>query len=165
MTLDTEIEELHRLTLEAGLTAMEARKASVKESEYLDTWNSDLINTFRGVNTSLITLNSSIASIGSVTSAATSTLITTQQTVADLQTPIRDASSTLMAAQRATDDLDTLLRLPALTSTIEHTDATMSHLDATTKDVQDAVHKYTHPGVWTRIKGFALDVAHVFNPL
>jgi hypothetical protein len=160
--LDNEIDELHRLTLEAGLTAMEARKASVKESKYLDTWNSEITKTINNVNSTLL---SSTASIASVSAASVSTLQATQETVSSLQAPILSANQALTAATGSINDLDTLIKNPAIPETIAHTDATMSHVDATTKDVQDEVYKYTHPGIWSRIKGFALDVAHVFNPL
>src|SRR5579859_587085 len=71
MTLDMEIEEAHRLTLEAGLTVMEARKASAKEVAYLDAWNNQIsqaLSDFHGV------------------------MASTQQTVAALQAPIEQSN-------------------------------------------------------------------------
>lgn len=158
MKLDSEIDEAHRLTLEAGLTVMEARKASLKESAYLDQWNKQLSKTLTDVDLT-------VSDLRTVSAASVGMLNTTQQTVNSLQAPIQSANQTLMAAQKAISDLDKLEQDPALTDTIAHTDATMSHLDATTKDVQDEVYRYTHPGIWTKIKGFALDIAKVFNPL
>lgn len=163
--LDSEIDEAHRLTLEAGLTVMEARKASSEERSYLKTWNTQLSQTLEAATSTLQAAQTSIVSMSTVSNAAVSTLNTTQQTVASLQEPIRNAATTLTEAQKAISDLDVLITDPNIPATIAHTDATMSHLDATTKDVQDEVYRYTHPGIWTKIKGFALDIAKVFNPL
>jgi len=158
MKLNDEIDEMHRLTLEAGLTAMEARKASVKESAYLDKWNAQFTQVIGDVHTAMITTTATIASIQPVTAAATSTLQTTQATVQALQAPIA-------ALQPVIAHTDALVSDPALTATISNVASTTGHLDATAADVQQEVHSFTHPTWLHKIWGGLLDVAHVFNPL
>jgi chromosome segregation ATPase len=154
LKLNDEREELHRLTLEAGLTAMEARKASKKEAEYLDTWNTEITQTLTSVNATLQAAQASISSMSTVSDAAVSTLKATQQTVTSLQTPILSANQALTAATASIKDLDKLLQDPQFATTIAHTDATMSHVDATTADVQQAVHSYLHPTWPQRVLGW-----------
>lgn len=163
--LNLEIDEAHRLTLEAGLTAMEARKASAKESEYLDQWNSQITSTFQNVNVA-------VSSLSTVSSATVSTLQETQVTVHSLQAPIQSANQTLMAAQKAIEDLqpviahtDALVSNPALAATISNVAGTTGHLDATSADVQAVVHGYLHPTWAHKIFSWTLDIGHVFNPL
>ena len=170
--IDGEIDELHRLTLEAGLTAMEARKASAKESAYLDQWNSQIANTMDSVSRVMSQTVITVASIQDTAQAATGTLQTAQGTIQALQAPITQATSTLQAAQRTTEDLqpvighlDALVTDPAIAATLANVQGTTAHLDATAADVQAEVYKYTHPGIWAKIKGITLDIAHVFNPL
>ena len=165
MKLNDELDEAHRLTLEAGLTAMEARKASAKEISYLDAWNKEISSSIIDFQQVMLQTRQTLAAIQGTSEAAT-------QTVTALQAPITQATATLQAAQRSTEalqpvlsHLDALVSDPQLTDTIAQTDATMSHLDATAADVQQEVYKYTHPGIWAKIKGAVLDIAHVFNPL
>lgn len=170
--VNAEIDEAHRLTLEAGLTAMEARKASAKEISYLDQWNNQFSATINDFQQVMLQTRSTLAAVQGTSEAATSTIQTTQETVAALQAPITQAAATLQAAQRATEalqlavvHLDVLVSDPAIKDTIAHTDATMGHVDATTGDVQHVVHEWAFPGIWSRVKGVALDIAHAFNPL
>ena len=143
--VNLELDEMHRLTLEAGLTAMEARKASAKEAGYLDTWNRELTQTLANVNDTLLSAKTTIAGLNGVTTAAvgtlgsaTTTLSALQSTIAQLQAPIAQLNVDLQALQPA----------------INHTDATMDHVAATTADVQQAVHSYLHPTWPQRILGW-----------
>jgi hypothetical protein len=148
--LDTEIDEAHRATLEVGLTAMEARKASAKESGYLDQWNAQISKTFSTVNTA-------VTSLSSVSAATVSTLQETQATVHSLQAPINSANQALTVAQGAIStadgDLaalrtfiahsDALVTDPAVTSLMSHVAGTASHVDAITLDFQKVADKAT----------------------
>jgi hypothetical protein len=163
---------MHRLTLEAGLTAMEARKASIKESAYLDQWNSQVAKLFSDVHQTMITTNQTVASIQEVSRAATGTLQTTQATVQAFQVPIVQLTATLKAGERATaalelttQHLDALVIDPAIPATLANVQATTGHLDATSKDVEQEVHSLTHPTWAVRLWGWTLDVAHALNPL
>ena len=163
--IDTEIDEAHRLTLEAGLTAMEARKASAKESAMLDVWNAQIATTMSSVQATMAETARTVASIRDVTGAATSTLETTQQTVQALQAPISQATTTLQAAQRATEAVNALATDPNITATIANVEGTTAHLDATSKDVEQAVHSYTHPTWAKKLFGWTLSVVHALSPL
>jgi chromosome segregation ATPase len=150
--VNLELDEMHRLTLEAGLTAMEARKASKKESEYLDKWNTQLAQVMTDVHSVMQETAGTVASIQPVTAAATSTLQTTQATVAQLQAPIAQANADFAQLQAPIAQLN--VDLQALQPAINHTDATMDHVAATTADVQQAVHSYLHPTWPQRILGW-----------
>ena len=159
--LDLELDEAHRLTLEAGLTAMEARKASAKESAYLDQWNSQLSATMVDAQGVMI--------------QTSQTLGTMQATTGALQSPIYQATATLKAAQSTTEamqpvlsHLDALVTDPAIQNTITQTDLTMSHLDALSDDLQEEADKFVHPpkkklGFWGTIWA-GVQVAHKFEP-
>lgn len=163
--LDNEIDEMHRLTLEAGLTAMEARKASAKESTYLDQWNAQLSRAFDDVHKVMGATAVTVASIQPVAAAATNTLQATQHTVQALQAPIAQANATLAALQPVIAHTDALVSDPHIASTIANTDSTVGHLNATAGDLQQEVHALTHPTWLHKLWGGILDVAHVFNPL
>lgn len=163
--LDNEIDEMHRLTLEAGLTAMEARKASAKEISYLDTWNNQISQSVTDFQEVMLQTRSTLATIQDTSQAATGAIQTTQATVQALQAPIVQADVTLKALQPVIAHTDALVTDPAITATLANVRATTAHLDATAADVQEAVHKYTHPTLLHKLWGGILDVAHVFNPL
>lgn len=99
------------------------------------------------------------------TEQATATLKTTQETVQALQAPIDQANATLAALQPVIAHTDALVSDPKLTATIANVESTTGHLDATAKDVQQEVYKYTHPTWAMRIWEWSLDVAHALNPL
>lgn len=167
--LNTEIDEAHRLTLEAALTARTARKASEKELAMLDTWNTDINGLV--LRTQLILastsglLDQTSASIGEITNAAVESSETVNRTVQALQSPIAQLNTDLSDLQPLIVHIDGVVNDQAIQATWTNVANTTAHLDATTADIQEQVHKWTHPGIWTKVKGFALDVAHVFNPL
>lgn len=163
--LDNELDEMHRLTLEAGLTAMEARKASKKEETALDNYNLQIGKIFDDVHTAMLAVTVTVSSIKPVADAATDTLKTTQQTVQALQAPINQANTTLAALQPVIAHTDALVMDPAITGTITNVENATAHLNATAADVQAEVHSITHPTLLHKIWGGLLDVAHVFNPL
>jgi hypothetical protein len=159
--LNLELDEAHRLTLEAGLTAMEARKASAKESSYLDRWNSQLSATMTDAQGVMVQTSETLAAM--------------QGTVTALQAPITQATATLQAAQRSTEalqpimaHLDTLVTNPQIADTIAQTDTTMKHIDVVTGDLQFEADKLIHPpkkklGFWGSIWA-GVQVAHKFEP-
>ena len=158
MKLDTEIDEAHRLTLEAGLTVMEARKASVKEIAYLDAWNKGISRTLIDFHDVMVETRTAVGSIQPVA-------VTTEATIRALQAPISQANADLAALQPVIAHTDALVSNPDLSTTIANVASTTGHLDATAADVQQEVHSITHPTWLHRIWGGLLDVAHVFNPL
>lgn len=166
--VNLELDEMHRLTLEAGLTAMEARKASAKESAYLDIWNSRISNTLEDADAVLAQTAVTVQAIQGTSNAATRAIKSTQDTVTALQAPIAQATATLQAAQAATQHLDALVSDPTIKETIAHTDATMAHVDATTGEVQQAVHHYFNPTlpekIWGWVREGAVTVGEIFLP-
>lgn len=163
--IDLELDEAHRLTLEAGLTAMEARKASAKESAYLDQWNRGISETVSDVHGVMGATQSTIAAIQHTSDQLTTTLETTQETVQALQAPIEQADTTLAALQPVISHLDDLVTSPDITGTLSHVESTAGHVDATAADIQQEVHSLTHPTIVHKAWGIVLDVARVFNPL
>lgn len=165
MKLDDEIDEAHRLTLEAGLTVMEARKASVKEISYLDAWNkgiSQALIDFHGVMTST---QATVAALQAPIEQSNRTLTSANDTVRLLQAPIAQLDADLAALQPVIAHTDALVSNPALSTTISNVASTTGHMDATAADVQQEVHSLTHPTWLHKLWGGLLDVAHVFNPL
>jgi hypothetical protein len=143
--VNLELDEMHRLTLEAGLTAMEARKASSKESAYLDQWNKQVTQAMTDFHDVMLETGAAVGSIPPVAA-------TTQQTIAQLQAPIAQANADFAQLQAPIAQLN--VDLQALQPAINHTDATMDHVAATTADVQQAVHSYLHPTWPQRILGW-----------
>jgi transposase-like protein len=164
-----EMDEVHRLTLEAGLTAMEARKASLEERAalpkltaqtsrsltQLDAWLRSARETTEGLGTSQQQVaHASVAAIETVTAQA--------EEVAQVLTQARIS---LVELQAVEVDLDKLVSDPAIASTLAHMDATSAAAESSAKDLQGEVHAITHPGWMKRMWNGALDLAHVFNPL
>jgi hypothetical protein len=158
MKLDTEIDEAHRLTLEAGLTVMEARKASVKEIAYLDAWNSGIARTLADLHDVMGATRATVASIQPVADAATIAIQSTEG-------PISQLNADLSSLQPVIAHTDALISDPALSATISHVASTTGHLDATAADVQQEVHSLTHPTWAHKIFSWTLAVAHALNPL
>lgn len=175
MSLDDTLAKLNGkngLIQEAGKTVVDTKNlialstlAEHKEISELDAWNNQFSASVTVFQQTLTQTRETLAAIQGTSEAAT-------QTITALQAPITQATATLQAAQRSTEalqpvigHLDALVSDPELRDTIAQTDATMTHLDATAADVQQEVYKYTHPGIWAKVKGLALDIAHVFNPL
>lgn len=158
MKLDDEIDEAHRLTLEAGLTVMEARKASVKEITYLDAWNKGISRTLMDLHNVAVSAQSAVDGIRPVETAATESLQQATVTIHALQT-------TANALGPVIAHTDALVSDPAITATLANVQGTTGHLDATAADVQQEVHSLTHPTWLHKLWGGLLDVAHVFNPL
>lgn len=167
--LNTEIDEAHRLTLEAALTAKAARKASEKELTMLDAWNDQITLTFTEVQhvlaQSSAMLQQTSSSEAEMSHAAVESTVALNKTITDVQPVLSSATAELQTLRSTTEHLDSLIQDSDITETITNINSTTAHLDATAQDIQEQVHKWTHPGIWTKVKGFALDVAHVFNPL
>lgn len=165
MKLDTEIDEAHRLTLEAGLTVMEARKASVREVQYLDAWNSGISRTLTDLHAAMITTTATVAALQAPIEQSNRTLTTANDTIRLLQAPVQRLDSDLESLQPVIAHTDALVSNPALSTAISNVASTTGHLDATAADVQQEVHSLTHPTWLHKLWGGLLDVAHVFNPL
>lgn len=137
--------------------------AAIERDIRVEMWQVD--RTLQAASSAIDHVGPLLDSTRATTEQATATLKTTQETVQALQAPIDQANATLAALQPVIAHTDALVSDPKLTATIANVESTTGHLDATAKDVQQEVYKYTHPGIWAKVKGALLDIAHVFNPL
>lgn len=151
--IDLDLDEFHRVTLEAGLTAMEARKASAKESAYLDQWNSQFAN-LMGEATK------SVASIQPLTAQATDTIAQSGKTIAQLQAPIAQLNADLAALQPVIAHTDALVTDPNIPAVVANVRTMTVNGDDATKDLKDYIHGILHPSWPKRIWGYTVDVVH-----
>lgn len=156
------LDESHRLILEAGLTAMEARKASAEERAALVKWNAQISQTMTNANAVLVSLKTTTdglaASQQQIAAAAVKTLETTDKTIAGLQPLETNASTEIATLEATTSQLNKLVADPAIPATLanlraasDQTAQTMAHVNGTTADVQQAVHSYLHPTLFHKI--------------
>lgn len=174
--VNLDLDEAHRVLLEAGLTAREARQASAKEVAYLDQWNSGIGQTLKNANALLVSSRNTVDETGKAEAelvrATKETMAATQTAIAGLQ-PLENQTTTEIASlNKATLDLDALVTNPAIPETMValketavHGAETSKHIDGTTADVQTWVHEQTHPPVLMRVWAALLDVAKVMSPL
>jgi methyl-accepting chemotaxis protein len=172
--LNLELDEAHRLTLEAGLTAMEARKASVKESAYLDEWHKQIGVTFHGINDVLgslrTTSDTTAQSEQHVAGAATETIQAAQQTVKAAQPALDNLAGELADLRVATKDLDARIADPNIGKTVANFQVTSDNAAVISTEGRQVVEKYALPskkklGFWSSIWATAQVVHKVSPPL
>lgn len=166
-TLD--LDEAHRVLLESGLTAMEARKASAEERAALPKLTAQASQTLTALDAWMAAGRNTTSGIGDSQAAIARSTVTA---LASLDTTVRDVQPVLQQAQVSIAKLDPLImdldrqvNDPAIAASLHNIDGTTASMEASAKDVQQEVHAITHPGWVKRCWGFVLDVAHVFNPL
>jgi hypothetical protein len=164
-----DLEESHRLIREAGLTAMEARKASAEERAALPKLTAQASQTFTSLDAWMVAVRNTTSGLGESQAAiAKSTVATLAQldaTVRQVQPVLAQAQASIGELQTVETDLDRQVNDPAIAASLHHLDATTASVEASALDVQQEVHAITHPGWVKRCWGLVLDVAHVFNPL
>ena len=153
--VNSELDEVHRLTLELALTSETVRKTSIKESVYIDQLNRQVTQVIRNLNDTLVTTTNNETEVAT---AAT-------QTIQQIQPVLSSANSEMQALQVATHSLNTLVTDPHLTATIANVDSTTNHLNGTSKDVQSYVHSILHPTWAHKLFSWTLAVVHAVNPL
>jgi hypothetical protein len=167
LTLD--LDEAHRVLLESGLTAMEARKASADERRALPKLTAQTSQVMTSLDAELVALRHTTLALAAngdtITRSTTVTLEGVDATVRGLGPVLVQTKASIAALQPLEADLDARVNDPAIVSTLHHIDGTTAAMEASAKDVQQEVHAITHPGWARRCWGWALDVAHVFNPL
>jgi hypothetical protein len=160
--VNQDLDDAHRVLLEAGLTAMEARKASAKESAYLDQWNAGITQTLGNANKVLVSLAATSDGLRDSQAAIAAQTITTlksaQTSIDGLQPTEVELTATIAELNKATSDIDALV--PPLTAMANNGASAMGHVDATTADVQKAVHNYLYP-TWERKVWSAISNAFV----
>jgi hypothetical protein len=157
-----DLEELHRVTLEAGLTAREARMASHDERLALPNITGDvdtlLIRSAQALAATSDTARLVGTDAAAITGSTTALLDASTKTVAGLQ-PIELKAADAVEQMR-TDEahLDALIAdpdIPIAIANLKDTGAAAvratSNVADTTADVKDAVHSYLHPTLATKI--------------
>lgn len=147
--LNLELDEAHRVTLEAGLTAMEARKASALEVQALTGWNQQITTTMRNANGVLLSLqktsDATAATEQQIADAAVSTLHTTDQTIAGLQPVEAQATQGVAQIEETTTHIQALIDSPDITDTLHNVDVTTGELAKTSTDFQTKFHSVLFP--------------------
>lgn len=164
-----DLDEAHRVLLESGLTAAEARKASAEERAALPALTADAQHSFRSLAEFMEAAQQTTVGVGQsqqqIAASAVGVLRTTDETVRDLQPVMAQAKASLDELATVESDLDARVNDPAITESLHHIDASTAAMEASAQDVQQEVHKFTHPTWLHRMWSGMLDVAHVFNPL
>lgn len=142
------------LVLNAGLTADQLRKASIKETVMLDTTNATLLKTLTDVD---------------------DLVVTSRQTVKDVQPVLEQTKTTIATLDSTAANLNTLMSSPAIAKSlvnIEETTAATAlasqHAEGILKDGKEEADKFVHPakkklGFWGGVMAGA-NVAHKFMP-
>jgi hypothetical protein len=172
--LNLELDEVHRLTLEAGLTAMEARKASAKEAAYLDQQNAAWNQLIARTNALLATASSAVAQTGTneteLVQSSKATLATLQQTIGSAQPALVSLNDELGQLQDATTNLDELISDPNIGRTLADFATTANNAAVISTDGREVVERYAHPtkkklGFWGGLFAAARVVQKVSPPL
>jgi hypothetical protein len=158
---DLLIKQTSFLVLQAGLTADQLRKASIKESATLDVVNAHLEQTLANVNQFVINADKSQVLLAN----------TTNETIKQLNPVLKQTTETIAEAQKAIGDIDALILNPSIPKTLlatqkaaEATAGTMGHVEGTASDIQDAAHKYLHPTWVTSTVNWIFKIGKVFAP-
>lgn len=180
-SLQADASEAHRVLLEAGLTAKEAREASADERQYLKAElpriAGDTEKILHDSDSLLLRANRSAELLDSVARAASQTidkagadlddigpvLDETRKSVAGLQ-PILDETRKSIAGLQPIEadashlfiDADALVNSPDIPATFKNVNEGTAEIAATAKDVREEVHAITHPTPLGRIIGWAM---------
>lgn len=164
-----DLDEAHRLILETGLTAMEARKASAEERASLPVLTKQAQQSLTDMDALLVaarqTTDGVSASQQQIAQSTTATMATLNTTIQGVQPVLAQAQATLAELHTVATTVNTQASDPAIADTLHHIDATTASVEATAEDVQLEVHEIVHPGWAHRIWEWSLDVGHLFNPL
>lgn len=143
--INLELDEAHRLTLEAGLTAMEARKASAEELKYLPKWDARISETFGEAGETFGHADETIAAIRETANAATGTF---QGATVDLDTlddAVIDMRPLLITGNDTLKNIDDLVASPAIPQIETHVESMTGDGARITKDAADETDKLAHP--------------------
>lgn len=157
-----DLQEAHRLVLEAALTAEEARKASSMEVTALPQLTAGVQATLGSANEAVLATRDVAvqlkASAVQITADSSAVLHTANTTVAGLGNVEASAVRSIDQIELSTSHLDVLLSDPDIPIIVSNLHATSVNLTATTgsvkdtaADVQQAVHSYLHPTLAVKI--------------
>src|SRR6185312_11911082 len=132
--LNLELDEAHRLTLEAGLTAMEARKASKMELTYLPQWNRQITATIGNVQ-------QTITALQGTAKAATETLHGASLDLEAVNDSIRATKPLIEASTKTVQDYGAIA--PYLKQSMVNMQGVTFHFNAIAADAQQVSDKET----------------------
>jgi ABC-type transporter Mla subunit MlaD len=158
--VDAEVDEMHRLTVEAALTATEARKASVQEEQFLTTSNKQVAQVLDNLNATLVSVR---ATSDQAARSASDVASVTSTTIQNVQPVLEAATSELKTLQTTTESLNTLVTDPHLAATVANVDETTQHLNKTAAETESWMHGILHPSWASRIKSWLIDAATVLK--
>jgi hypothetical protein len=161
-----DMDEAHRLLLEAGLTAREARLAATEERKSLGRWN----KTADSTNALLASLRDTTDGVNKsqarITEQAVSVLQQTNTAIAGLAPLTDNVNKEVTALNAVTGHLDAVVSNKHIDGVLAHLDGTTAHLDSTTghvdamaKDAEQKVHAMLHPKWSTRLIGIGEEIA------
>ena len=155
-SIQADADETHRVLLEAGLTASEARRASTEERAYLEkelpALNERAKLALDDTDALLRSLRGTSDALGQSAQSATGVLDSTRETLAGVAPILNQTRETIAglepvesAAAATITDADTLVKSPDIASTLHSVSQGTAELAATAKDVREEVHAVTHP--------------------
>jgi hypothetical protein len=170
--LNTDLDEFHRLTLEAALTAREVRKTAVQEQAELAGWNTQMTATMGDLDALAISLRRTSDGIAAndaqIGAEAVKTLQTANATIASLQPVAADSGAAVRHLTKATDDLDALIADKNLKQSLANMNTATGYLSMIADDTRQAVHEYLHPKwpkrVWGWVSGAMITAGKIFIP-
>jgi len=147
--LNNDLDEAHRLILEAGLTATEARKASTEEGQYLSQWNKQISTTMQSANTLLLSAAQTSDSIRSsqqqIAQSATIALGTLNDTIKGLQPVEQTATQTFANLDKSATDLDSFINSPDLMGTAHNLNTITGNFGVISGDFEKKFHAVLYP--------------------
>jgi hypothetical protein len=173
--VNEDLDEAHRLTLEAGLTAMDARKASAEELKALPALTQGIQTTVASSSAALLATRDTAVQVGlsaqEISTSATQLLSASTATVSGLQPVEQQATASLEALNSATTRLDALLADPSIAKSADNIESITASGKEFAADSAFELHKFVHPdkvklGFWGTIDGGLLWAhSHVIPPL
>jgi len=175
-SIQGDADEAHRVLLEAGLTAREARLASTEERAYLQKELPALTErterTLDDTDALLKSLRKTSDSLDNSATSATALLDTTRESVAGIAPMLgqaREAIAGLEPAERALTvtlaDADSLAKDPDISAALSNVRQGTAELAATSKDVREEVHAMTHPKPLVTVINWLIKIGGAFGGL
>lgn len=155
-SIQNDADEAHRVLLEAGLTAREAKDASTEEKAYLSKELPQITaKTERALDDTdalLVSLRRTSGDLAGTARSATGVLDATRESVAGIAPILNQTRETIAglepvesAAAVMLKDGDALVKDPDISASLTNVRKGTAELAATSKDVREEVHAMTHP--------------------
>ena len=147
--ISVDADEAHRLILEAGLTAREARLASADERGYLAQQNGQIAAALNNVNALVVSMRQTSDGVRNSQSqvAAQTTAAIRSATVAlnGIQPLEQHLDGEVRSLNAATQHLDSLVSDPNIHATLAHLNGAAGDVQSMADDTKAKVHSMLHP--------------------